>query len=110
MPWKSGISGNVKGRPRGATARVHREVRAIACKLFDQEYWQRKYEELHNGTCNPKIEQVLLSYTYDVPAKELHASGMIVHLGPLQALQGHRTSTSHPVTAPRQRRHLTLCR
>jgi hypothetical protein len=96
--FQKGRSGNPAGRKRGVPTKLHREVRAIAARLFDRDYWERKYEELHNGSCHPKIEATLLGYAYGLPAKELHASGTIVHLGPLQALQNDGTIDVTPAS------------
>src|SRR4030095_7032563 len=71
----------------GTKQRLTAEVRSLAEKLFDANYWRLKYERIHNGTEHPKIEQILLAYAFGEPPREVHQTGLVVHLGPMQALQ-----------------------
>ena len=91
MRFTPGRSGNPAGMRVGTKHKTTAEVRALAQELFDRDYWRLKYERIHAGVENQKIEATLLSYAYGLPIKELHASGVIVHLGPLYALQEHHT-------------------
>lgn len=103
MRFTPGRSGNPAGMKVGTRHRTTAEVRAIANKLFDKSYWEKKYIELHTGTCNPKIEAVLLSYAFGQPCRELHTSGTIVHLGPLQALRQEQDILTEPTTVTPRR-------
>lgn len=86
--FQRGQSGNPAGPKVGTTKRMTVEVRSLAARLFDRDYWNLKYERLHDGTEHPKIESLLLTYAYGLPLKEeLQASGAIIQLGPLHALQ-----------------------
>jgi Family of unknown function (DUF5681) len=82
-----GKSGNPAGRKKGVPTKIHREVRELAKSLFDSRYWALKYQRLHDGTEQPKIEETLLAYAYGAPPREVHSQGLIVHLGPMHALQ-----------------------
>jgi hypothetical protein len=87
MPFKKGQSGNPAGMARGYKHELTKEVRGLAGRLFDGPYWRLKYERIHAGIENPKIEALLLAYAFGEPPKEIHASGTVIHLGPLQALR-----------------------
>lgn len=88
MKWQKGQSGNPRGRVAGTEIARTKEARELARALFDPAYWRLKFERLHSGTEHPKIEAILLAYAFGEPPKEIHASGTVVHLGPMAALQG----------------------
>jgi hypothetical protein len=88
MPaFQKGQSGNPAGRKKGVPTKVHREVRDLARRILDRDYWQLKYQRLHDGTEHPKIAALLLEYAFGAPPKEIRSSGVVVHLGPLEALR-----------------------
>jgi hypothetical protein len=82
-----GQSGNPKGRPKGLARAPSKEVRELAQRIFDEDYWQLKYSRIHACIEDPKIEALLLNYAFGAPPKEVHQTGLVVHLGPMQALQ-----------------------
>ena len=115
MPFSPGRSGNPVGRPKGAigakprgtVARVTPEIRTLAGRLFDREYWLQKYDQLHSGKMHPRLEIVLLQYVYGAPGKEAQGTNTtVIQLGPLEALQqaleaAHRGETPEVISGER---------
>jgi hypothetical protein len=97
MRWSKGTSGNPAGRRVGQASKLHREVRLLAQQLFDKNYWQLKRERILAGTEHPRIEAVLLEYAFGAPQKEVHTQGLVVHLGPMQAVS-HEPPVLHVKT------------
>jgi hypothetical protein len=88
MPrFKPGQSGNPRGMRKGTKHRTTPEIRTLARRLFNREYWELKQQQLLNGSCHPKIESLLLSYGFGNPPREITNTGVVVHLGPLEALR-----------------------
>ena len=92
--FQRGVSGNAAGRPAGLS-KVPLEASAelleghrLTKRLFDSKYWDRKYIELHNGTCNPKIEALLLGYMLGpMPKEPLRRVQVAVRRGALSQLK-----------------------
>ena len=93
--WLPGESGNPAGRRKGVPTKMHREIRELARGILDAQYWRLKYERIHAGTENPKIEALLLTYAFGAPPKEITGTGTVVHLGPVMAaledINGHES-------------------
>ena len=62
MRFTPGRSGNPADMRVGTKHKTTAEVRALAQELFDRDYWRLKYERIHAGVENRKIEDTLLSY------------------------------------------------
>jgi hypothetical protein len=81
MAFQKGLSGNPGGRPAGAKNRVTPEIRVLAQRLFDAQYWQRVQAQLRAGTLHPSIEARLLSYAYGEPRSHDAGPRTVVSIG-----------------------------
>ena len=96
--FQPGQSGNPAGMRRGTKHRATPEIRAVARRLFDRDYWQLKYRQLHDGTAHPKIEALLLAYAYGMPRSEVVETGsmVVVQTGLTEALD-HQPDPDTPL-------------
>jgi hypothetical protein len=75
--FTKGVCANPKGRPKGATNKVTRDIAALARGLFDAAYWKRTKERLVAGKLTPAIERTLLAYAYGEPKKTVTFEGEV---------------------------------
>jgi hypothetical protein len=89
------------GRQKGVKNKHTPEIRALALKIFDAEYWARIKAQAKEGTLHPKIESTLLAYAYGAPQREdANQRGITVNLGFLslpEAAERPQLTSSQPI-------------
>ena len=85
--FKKGASGNPGGRPRGTSNKATAELRSLAQRLFDAEYWKQTRELIRKNELHPAIHARLL----EIASREQGGgtgNGVTVNLGFITAQPG----------------------
>lgn len=80
----SGLKRGGPGRKPGVPNRTTVEIRDLARKLFDEEYWKRAHQRVLSGRIAPAVEAKLLAYAYGEPKQQIDLSGQVNVVGQLE--------------------------
>jgi len=81
MAFQKGSSGNPGGRPRGTSNKATAEIRELAQRLFDKDYWIQTRELIRQNQLHPAIHARLLEIASKEQNGAGNGNGLTVNLG-----------------------------